>query len=145
MCLSGKLYSGADAHAWGLADRLCAPDDLVPQALALAAEIAANPDPQLRMIKELLTRNGTSTDLGAAQRLESEMLRRCWVSPEHREAVSAFGHGRAVYATKAFLCKAMARLAYDEGMLLDVASGGAIRRVQRRFPVRSAGDARVLL
>ncbi len=95
MCLSGKLYSGAEAHAWGLADRLCAPDDLVPQAIALAAEIAANPDPQLRMIKELLTRNGSSTELGAVQRLESEMLRRCWESPEHREAVSAFLEKRA--------------------------------------------------
>ena len=41
-----------------------------------------------------------------------------------REAVAAFGVGGAVYATKAFLCKAMARLAYEEGMLLDVASGG---------------------
>jgi diaminopimelate decarboxylase len=41
-----------------------------------------------------------------------------------REAVAAFGPGRAVYATKAFLCRAMARLAYEEGMLLDVASGG---------------------
>jgi diaminopimelate decarboxylase len=41
-----------------------------------------------------------------------------------REAVDAFGHQRAVYATKAFLCTAMARLAYEEGMLLDVASGG---------------------
>src|SRR5690348_16722573 len=54
MCLAGKLYTGAEAHAWGLADRLCAPDDLVPTALALAGEMAANPDPQLRMIKELL-------------------------------------------------------------------------------------------
>lgn len=41
-----------------------------------------------------------------------------------REAVSTFGHGRAVYASKAFLCGAMARLAHEEGMLLDVASGG---------------------
>jgi diaminopimelate decarboxylase len=41
-----------------------------------------------------------------------------------REAVEAFGPGRAVYATKAFLCKAMARLAYDEGMRLDVATEG---------------------
>jgi enoyl-CoA hydratase/carnithine racemase len=90
MCLAGKLYSGAAAHAWGLADHLCAPDDLVPTALALAGEMAANPDPQLRMIKELLSRNGSDTDLGAVQRLESEMLRRCWVSPEHREAVAAF-------------------------------------------------------
>ena len=43
-----------------------------------------------------------------------------------REAVAAFGHQRAVYATKAFLCRAMARLAYDEGMLLDVATGGEL-------------------
>ena len=31
-----------------------------------------------------------------------------------------------MYATKAFLCTAMARLAYEEGMLLDVASGGEL-------------------
>jgi diaminopimelate decarboxylase len=41
-----------------------------------------------------------------------------------REAVATFGRDRVYYATKAFLCSAMARLAYDEGMLLDVASGG---------------------
>ncbi len=43
-----------------------------------------------------------------------------------REAVAAFGHDRVIYATKAFLCRAMAKLAYDEGMLLDVASGGEL-------------------
>ncbi len=41
------------------------------------------------------------------------------------EAVAAFGDGVA-YATKAFLCKAMARLAYEEGMCLDVATGGEL-------------------
>jgi diaminopimelate decarboxylase len=43
-----------------------------------------------------------------------------------REAVAAFGPGRAVYATKAFLCRAMARLAYDEGLRLDVATEGEL-------------------
>jgi enoyl-CoA hydratase/carnithine racemase len=90
MCLSGKLYGAAEAHAWGLADRLCRPEELVDQAVALAGEIAANPDPQLRMIKELLSRNGTDPDLARVQRLESEHLRECWTSPEHKEAVSAF-------------------------------------------------------
>jgi diaminopimelate decarboxylase len=51
---------------------------------------------------------------------EAHLRARC------REAVEAFGHRRAAYATKAFLCRAMARLAYDEGMLLDVASGGEL-------------------
>ncbi len=51
---------------------------------------------------------------------EAHLRARC------REAVGAFGRDRVIYATKAFLCKAMARLAYDEGLLLDVASGGEL-------------------
>jgi len=42
-----------------------------------------------------------------------------------REAVAAWGDGVA-YATKAFLCRAMARLAHEEGLQLDVASGGEL-------------------
>ncbi len=52
--------------------------------------MAANPDPQLRMIKQLLTRNASETDLDAVQALESELLRECWKTPEHHEAVRAF-------------------------------------------------------
>ncbi len=50
---------------------------------------------------------------------ESHLRARC------REAVTAFPGGVA-YATKAFLCVAMARLAHEEGMDLDVATGGEI-------------------
>jgi len=42
-----------------------------------------------------------------------------------REAVAAFGDGVA-FASKAFLCTAMARLAHEEGMRIDVASGGEL-------------------
>ena len=42
-----------------------------------------------------------------------------------REAVRAFGAGVA-YATKAFLCTAMARVALEEGMCLDVATAGEL-------------------
>jgi len=48
---------------------------------------------------------------------EAHLRSRC------REAVEAFGPG-VNYATKAFLCKAMARLAVEEGMHLDVSTGG---------------------
>ena len=50
---------------------------------------------------------------------EAHLRARC------REAVATFGHGVA-YATKAFLCKEMARLAHEEGMHLDVATGGEL-------------------
>ncbi len=55
-----------------------------------------------------------------------------------REAVAAFGPDRAVYASKAFLCKAMARLAYDEHMRIDVATGGELHTVlQAGVPARA--------
>jgi diaminopimelate decarboxylase len=50
---------------------------------------------------------------------ETHLRARC------REAVAAFPGGVA-YATKAFLCRAMARLALDEGMRLDVATAGEL-------------------
>ena len=50
---------------------------------------------------------------------EAQLRARC------REAVAAWGEGVA-YATKAFLCVAMARLAAEEGMHLDVSTGGEL-------------------
>lgn len=50
---------------------------------------------------------------------EAHLRARC------REAADAFGEGVA-YATKAFLSQAMARLAFEEGMHLDVATGGEL-------------------
>jgi len=47
-----------------------------------------------------------------------------------REAVTAFGGGVA-YASKAFLCSAMARLAHEEGLQLDVATGGELFLARR--------------
>lgn len=48
---------------------------------------------------------------------EDQLRARC------REAVENFGDG-AVYASKAFLCKAIARLMHEEGMGIDVSTGG---------------------
>jgi diaminopimelate decarboxylase len=50
---------------------------------------------------------------------EEQLRSRC------REAVAAFPDGVA-YATKAFLSQAMAKVAYEEGMYLDVATGGEL-------------------
>jgi diaminopimelate decarboxylase len=50
---------------------------------------------------------------------EEHLRRRC------REAVRAFGP-RVAYASKAFLCKAMAALAHEEGCCIDVSTGGEL-------------------
>jgi diaminopimelate decarboxylase len=51
---------------------------------------------------------------------EDDLRRRC------RDYVSTFGAGNVAYAGKAFLCVAMARLAAEEGLHLDVATGGEL-------------------
>lgn len=43
-----------------------------------------------------------------------------------RALIEAFGADNVVYATKAFLCKEMARVVHAEGLMLDVASGGEL-------------------
>src|SRR5579864_5728985 len=50
---------------------------------------------------------------------EEHLRRRC------RQAVEVWDGGVA-YASKAFLCRAMARLAYEEGMAIDVSTGGEL-------------------
>jgi 2-(1,2-epoxy-1,2-dihydrophenyl)acetyl-CoA isomerase len=90
MCLTGRLYSAAEAHEMGLVDHLVAPEVLVDEALALGREMGANPSRQLRWVKELLTRNGSDTDLKAVQQRELERLNEAYETPEHKEAVAAF-------------------------------------------------------
>jgi enoyl-CoA hydratase/carnithine racemase len=90
LCLSGRLYSAGELAGFGLFNGLVPPGELMARAGELALEIAGNPDPQLRMIKELLTQNGSEPDLTTVQARELALLHRCYGTPEHREAVSAF-------------------------------------------------------
>ena len=90
MCLSGRIYGAEEAFEQGLVDRLVAHDDLRARAVEIAESFAANPSPQLRWIKQLLTENGCATDLDAVQAREGEFLKQAFQTPEHKEAVSAF-------------------------------------------------------
>jgi diaminopimelate decarboxylase len=71
-------------------------------------------------LRELATRYGTPLFV-----YDEETLRaRC------REAAGAFDDGVA-FASKSFLCGAMARLAFEEGLCVDVATGGELDIVLR--------------
>lgn len=95
MCLTGRIYEAPEAHRFGLADHLVGHDELLERAFAFAEEIAANPTPHLRWVKELLTLNASESDLDLVQRREGERLARAYESAEHREAVQAFIEKRA--------------------------------------------------
>jgi len=90
MCLTGRLYSGREAFDLRLADRLVPAAGLLAEATSLAREMAANPAPHLRWVKELLTKNGSETDIALVQKREGDVLAKAYVSAEHKEAVDAF-------------------------------------------------------
>ena len=90
LALSGRIIGAEEALAISLIDQVAPHDRLLDTAFERAAEYAANPDPQLRMIKDLLTRNAAETDLETVQRREGEALARAFTTPEFAEAVDAF-------------------------------------------------------
>ena len=90
MMLTARLYSGAEATEWGLAEHCVSANALRDKAFEIGEQIATNPDVQLRMTKRLLTENAVTADLDAAQKLETRFLHECWETPEHEEAVNAF-------------------------------------------------------
>jgi len=90
MMLSGGMYSGKEAHQYGLAEYVVEDHHLLDRAFETANLMSENPDAQLRMIKELLTENAVTTDIKGAEELETKLLQECWEREEHAEAVSAF-------------------------------------------------------
>ncbi len=93
------------------------PGPLPHSLLSMTASIAS--DGRLSIggcdVLDLVERHGTPVFIYD----EEHLRQRC------REAVAAFGDGVA-YASKAFLCKAMATLAFEEGMCIDVSTGGEL-------------------
>jgi diaminopimelate decarboxylase len=107
--------------------------DLVPRATETAAGFERATDPVPRRLlpdgAEVLPDGSLAIAGCAVADLADEFGTPLFVYDEDhlrarcREAVAAFGDGVS-YAGKAFLCLAMARLVHEEGMHLDVATGG---------------------
>jgi enoyl-CoA hydratase/carnithine racemase len=90
LMLTARLVDGREAQEIRLADYVTPHEGLLPKAYELGKAISTNPDPMLRMTKDLLSKNACEQDMGLAQKRETDYLRACWVTPEHKEAVQAF-------------------------------------------------------
>jgi diaminopimelate decarboxylase len=111
--LDPTAFRGPNSAGIGLVDRSQAalPLHLLPET----AEIAPSGHLSIGGVDVLTVADEVGTPVFVYD--EQHLRSRC------REARRAFGEGVA-YASKAFLCRAMAALAHEEGMMLDVASGG---------------------
>ena len=90
LMLSGRTLEAAEAHALGVIDEVVAPDKVLDVAVERARSYGANPSPQLRWIKELLSANVNETDPRAAQLRELTRMKDAYASDEHKEAVAAY-------------------------------------------------------
>ncbi|MGB5756741.1 MAG: enoyl-CoA hydratase-related protein [Acidimicrobiales bacterium] len=90
LALSGRIASADEALSIGLVDKVADDDELIDVAMEHAGSYAGNAPGAVRMIKQLLTDNGSDSDLAAVQQRELALLRQAMKSPEHHEAIAAF-------------------------------------------------------
>ena len=89
LIFSGRKVDAKEALELGIADRLCAPDALLDQARAWAAELSSGSATALALGKSILNQ---SYELSAPQVFAqgSQAQAVCYTSREHRDAVQAF-------------------------------------------------------
>jgi enoyl-CoA hydratase/carnithine racemase len=89
MMLTGDTFDAARALALGLVSRVIPPEELMPQALDLAARISANPSRTVRLTKRLL-RESDSVSLASSLEMAAAYQALAHYTSDHDEAVRAF-------------------------------------------------------
>ena len=92
--LTGRFITAQEAKDAGFVNRVCSAETLLDDAVALAREIADNPDWHLAKVKRLIHENYMEKDLALVLRRESETLRAARFTDEHKEALTAFRERR---------------------------------------------------
>ncbi|MCW2242116.1 enoyl-CoA hydratase-related protein [Azospirillum canadense] len=88
LAFTGRAVTGAEAAALGLVSRVVPDGDLMPVALALAQEIAANPPEAVRMTKRMLQQAGR-VDLPTMLDMAAALQGICHAGEESRLAIAA--------------------------------------------------------
>jgi enoyl-CoA hydratase len=87
------FVQGADAIEWGLANRVVDAESVLPEALAVAAELAQRAPVSVRLLKEALHRAPSATPEEALDR-EARALLECMETEDWSEGVRAFAERR---------------------------------------------------
>ncbi len=90
---TGKLYSGEEAFALGLVNRVAPPEKVMDEALSLAREIASNAPIAVRLAKKALYKNDAEL-LDAAIEIESEHQAFTWTTEDAKEGITAMTEKR---------------------------------------------------
>ncbi len=94
MTLTGETIDAAKALEYGLVAEVVAPDQVLPRALEIAQQIAANPGHATRMAKRLL-RDGQDMKLAPLLEMSAAYQALAHHTQDHQEAIAAFLEKRA--------------------------------------------------
>ncbi len=93
LLMTGELISAAEAHRWGLVNRVWPAGELMDEAMRLAERIAANSPAAVQQAKRA-ARMGLELPLEAGIEAEIECYQRMVDHPDRYEGVDAFNEGR---------------------------------------------------
>ncbi len=93
LLMTGELLPAADAHRWGLVNRVCPAGELLAEAMRLAEVIAANSPAAVQQAKRS-ARMGLELPLEAGIETEIECYQRMVDHPDRYEGVDAFNERR---------------------------------------------------
>ena len=91
--LSGKPFSAEDALRWGIVNKLCDGESLMPEVMETAQTIAANAPLSVRQAKKSI-HYGLQMDLRTAFRFEIEAYNRLVPTEDRQEGIRAFNEKR---------------------------------------------------
>jgi enoyl-CoA hydratase len=100
--MAGRLYEAHTLHAWGVVNRVLAPDELLPKARRFAAELASGPTLAHAATKAIVRAQAHHGTRGADDRT-AELTSHLFETEDSRNAVQSFlqeGPGKATFTGK---------------------------------------------
>jgi enoyl-CoA hydratase/carnithine racemase len=91
--LTGRPFSAAEAYEWGMVNRLCAADRLLPETMETARRIADNAPISVRQAKHSI-HYGLQMDLASGMMFEIEAYNRMVPTEDRREGINSFNEKR---------------------------------------------------
>ena len=91
--LTGRPFTAQQGFEWGMINRLCSAETLLPEALETAAIIAGNAPISTRQIKQSVNM-GANMDLNSGMMFEIEAYNRMVPTDDRREGIAAFNEKR---------------------------------------------------